>query len=274
MRLSRNPILGIIVLGILLAGSITLALFAFPGKPPKPEHQNFRIDSKVFASPDSQSTGQTTTLFFNGVVYNFASGPEEITIFDPAGGRFVLLNPAHKIKTILSTSDLMERSNQLKAWCAKQDDPFLRFAANPQFEERFNHASGELILGDPVMTYRIKTVGVNEELILRQYQAFSDGFARLSVMPGSIKIPPFPRIQVNSALFRRHRIPEQVDLEIPAQRSLGGVAISMRSQHTMVWRLDEPDLEKIRQAQRYEQSFQSVSFRQFHNPSKVEDPSR
>lgn len=269
MRLSR-----ILILGIILAGSITLALFARQDKPPKPEHQNFRIDSKIFARPNSQATGQTTTLFFKGVVYNFASGPEEITIFDPAAGRFVLLDPAHKNKTILSTSDLMDLTKQLKAWCAKQEDPFLHFAANPQFEERFDNASGELILDDPVMTYRIKTVGVNEESVLRQYRAFSDWFARLSVIPGSIKIPPFPRIQVNSALFRRHRIPEQVVLEIPPQQSLGGVAISLRSQHTMVWRLEESDLEKIRQAQRYEQSFQSVSFSQFHNQSKIEDPSR
>src|SRR5262245_51704172 len=126
----------------------TFTAFVLLAVAPAAMGEGFRIETKVFVGDEKLPASATTTLFLNGVVYDFLTDPEQIAVFRKPGGgkpgRFILLDPEHRTRTELSTDQLAGAMNKLKTWAAKQKDPFLQFAANPQFEESFDRDSGKL----------------------------------------------------------------------------------------------------------------------------------
>src|SRR5262245_19193915 len=112
--------------------------------------EDFRIETKIYVGNAKKPASETVTLFYDKGVYDFISEPEQIAVFNkPAGGkpgRFILLDPPHRIKTTLSTDQLMGAMEKLRTWAGRQSDPFLQFAANPQFKESFESGSGKLVL--------------------------------------------------------------------------------------------------------------------------------
>ena len=46
--------------------------------------EGFRIETKVFVGKDKEPTSTTTTLFLNGMVYDFLSSPDQIAVFQSA----------------------------------------------------------------------------------------------------------------------------------------------------------------------------------------------
>ena len=107
---------------------------------------SFRIENEVFVENETEPRTQSTTIFYEDLVYDFLKDPQEITVFDPAAGRIVLLDPVQKIRTELSARDLGLVSEQLRAWAADQPDGFLRFSASPDFKEDYDPSTGGLQL--------------------------------------------------------------------------------------------------------------------------------
>ena len=93
------------------------------------------------------------------------------------------------------------------------------------------------------------------------YRTFSDWYARLnSVQPG--RLPPHARLAVNAELARRGLIPTRVELTV--QTGASGKSSTRRSEHEIVWELDETDRRRVEETNALVENCASVSFARFH----------
>ena len=85
--------------------------------------ENFRIETKVFVSDEKEPASETTTLFQNGVVYDFLKvqkKPEQTAVFRKANGdktgQFILIDEQHSMLTKISTEKVDGAMTKLRVW--------------------------------------------------------------------------------------------------------------------------------------------------------------
>lgn len=225
----------------------------------------FRIESKVFFG-DSKEPVKTMTLFHAGRVYDFLSAPQESTVFDPLNGRFVVLDPARKVSTEVSTEEIKTYVDALRRKSLAQRHPFLKFLADPKFEETYDEANGLLTLDSPWMTYRVETTAVEDADAALQYAEFADWYAQLNAVLNPASRPPFSRLALNEALRRRQRMPVKVTLTVPSQEP-GRKADVIRAEHKIIWRHSQDDQRLIDDAGEQLSNFSKLSMEEYHRPA-------
>ena len=229
---------------------------------------DFRIETKVFSGKNKTPVSENRTLFHAGYVYDYLlSGPERIAVFDKPHGRFILLDPARKIKAEVKIDDVTAFTDKFHDWAAKNRNAFLKFAADPTFETNLSE-KGELTLTSSHISYRLETTPAHSPEAAQQYREFSDWYARFNAMSHPGSTPPFARLVVNEELAERELIPTEVQLTIPAQTTLGVRAVSMHSEHHVSWRLLQRDTEKIAETANQLAAFKLVEFDEF-DPAAV-----
>jgi hypothetical protein len=222
--------------------------------------EEFRIETKIFVGKEEEPMSSTQTLFHRGVVYDFLAKPEQIAIFrkEAVGrpGRFILLDVDRKVKTELSTDQLADVINKLRNWASRQRDPFLKFAANPQFNESFDRDTGQLLLASHQESYTIKTEPADSPTALAEYREFLDWYARLNtlLLAGP---PPEPRLAVNAALARYQVVPVSVELVRNNEKE------KLRAEHEFAWLLSKKDLARIDEAQKGMAAYRPVDNEEF-----------
>ncbi len=228
----------------------------------------FRVETDVFVGSQKEPIAENVTIFTDGLVYDFPlTGPEEITVFDRSRGRFVLLDCRRKVKTTLTTQDLVEFTSALKAHASETDGVFA-FAANPRFQRGLDPKTDWLTLSANLMTYRAKGAKPNTETAVSTYRNFADWYARLNATrPGSL--PPFARLKLNEAIAKEGWIPEEVELTVTPKMRVVGRKLIMRSHHATVWHLSNKDRERIEKAGDQMLTFQAVGFQDYRKESQV-----
>lgn len=203
---------------------------------------DFRIETKIYVGDEKEPASTATTLFVDSAVYDFITEPEQIAVFrKPVAekpGRFILLDPERQIKTEFTTVQLSGAMEKLRSWAGQQNDPFLRFAANPNFDERFESGSGKLVLANYLETYTVTTRRDDHPQAVAQYREFLDWYTRLNTLL-TAGPPPEPRLRLNAALARHKVIPFKVEL------ARNGEKQTLRAEHQFAWRLSEDDRERI-----------------------------
>jgi hypothetical protein len=232
---------------------------AADAKPPA----DFRIENQVFVGKKKEPAAKSTTIFYRGVVYDFLAAPAEVTIYDPAENRFILLDLDRKLKTELGTGTIEKMLKRITKLAAKSKDPKIQFLYHPMFRESFDKKTGELVLEADPMTYRVKGEATGSEDLARQYRRFSDAYAKLNtyLRPGSR--PPFARLIVNEALEKRKEIPKEIVLILKMHRGLKLRPDTLRSEHRLIKRLLESDHRRIKQAGEQMAKFKAVGFREY-----------
>ena len=227
---------------------------------PRAAAEEFRIETRVYVDDEPKPVSETTTLFLDGVVYDFLAEPAQVAVFRKPGGgrlgRFILLDPSHEIRTELSTDQLAGAMGKLRAWAAQQTDPFLKFAANPQFNESYDEQSGRLTLASLTETYEVDTAKTDHPVAQAEYQEFLDWYTRLNTLL-SAGPPPQPRLQLNAALARHNVIPLKVKL------TRAGEDQSIRAEHEFTWRLSRQDMNRIDNVRESLASYRDVSNDEF-----------
>ncbi|HKD37942.1 MAG TPA: hypothetical protein VKB78_14115 [Pirellulales bacterium] len=208
---------------------------------------DFRIESKIYVGNEAKPSSENLTLFRGGQVYDFLTKPSETTVFDKPRGRVILLDPVRKVRAEIKADKLTAFTAELKIWAVKQNDPFLKFAADPRFDES-QDPNGDLVFASPFISYRVSAVKANTDAVAEQYLEFSDSYARLNALTNPGSVPPLPRLAVNAALFKTQSIPERVQMTMPPRQRIGGKTTTMRSEHSIAWRLLESDLQRIDEA--------------------------
>lgn len=204
--------------------------------------EGFRIETKIFVGDAEKPVSETTTLFLDGVVYDFLAKPAQTAVFRKPGGgkpgRFILLNPADRTRTEFDSDQLARAMDDLRTWAGQQTDPFLKFAANPQFEESFVPETGKLVLASHVESYAVMTTPAEHPQAVAEYREFLDWYTRLNTLLAAGP-PPEPRLRLNEALKRHQAVPLTVELTRAGEKE------PLRAEHTFTWRLSREDLDRI-----------------------------
>ncbi len=218
----------------------------------------FRVESEIFVGNQTEPIAGNLTLFSSGLVYDFPRmGPKEITVFDPARGRFVLLDPRRKVKTTVTTQELLELAAAMKVHARDVEGAFAS-AANPNFDQHMDDESGWLTLSSPSLTYRAQCIVPQLPSAVARYRGFADWYARLNATrPGSL--PPFARMELDRAISERGKVPSEVELTVEPERKFVGRKLVVRSKHLFNWRLSNTDRQQIEKAGTYMADFQAVS---------------
>lgn len=214
-----------------------------------------RIETEVFVGSADHPVSRTTTLFDGSTVYDFVEGSPDIAVFRPATktriGQFVLLNTETHQRTELSTERLNTLIDKLTKWAKAQEDAMLRFSAEPEFEEAFDQASGELVLTSPLWNYTVATVPAEDKEMLKHYREFTDWYSRLNTLMHSTP-PPGPRLWLNKSLVEHGVVPVEI------RRSVNFSSTELRATHLFAWRLSREDRTRLEAARRYLTSFEKV----------------
>jgi hypothetical protein len=222
--------------------------------------EGFRIETKIYVGDEEEPVSQTTTLFLEGAVYDFLEQPAQIAVFrHPTGGkpgRFILLAPDERIQTEITTDQLAGAMTKLRTWAARQNDPFLRFAADPQFKESFDAGNGQLVLASHLENYTVATSRPEHAERLAEYREFLDWYTRLNtlVIAGP---PPEPRLRLNEALARHEVVPLQVELKRAGEKD------PLRAEHKFTWRLSRADQDRIEGVRASLASYRAVNNSEF-----------
>ncbi|HEX4132730.1 MAG TPA: hypothetical protein VHZ24_22035 [Pirellulales bacterium] len=205
---------------------------------------DFLIASRVQVGNDGKNIVESTTMFHGGRVYDFLASPDEVTIFDPPGNKFVVLDTEKQIKTEIGTAEIEAFAKKIQAEALARPVPLLEFLAKPKFDESFDDGSGELSLVSPWMDYRVKTVPPKQPDAASKYADFNNWQTKLNTLmrPGSF--PPFARLELNAALDRLHRLPTEVQVTRYSQHPSKRQA-TIRADHRLQWRLVDSDLKRI-----------------------------
>jgi hypothetical protein len=249
------------ILGLRLSIPTALFLLLLPSQGETDARaEDFRVENKVFLEGEREPGMQSTTIFHEGVVYDYLKAPAEVVVFDKGRNRILLLDLSRRVLTELTTDEVSGLNKGLKEWALSQGDPFLRFLANPQLEEAFNEQAAELVLSSSWLTYRVVLANPGSGEIARQYREFSDWSTLLNTRlnPGS-KLP-FARLLVNQSVEKRQQLPKEVHL---TTRSKKGKKVTARSEHQLVRTLVQSDRDRIRQTDEYLAMFRRVGFAEY-----------
>ena len=204
--------------------------------------ENFRIETKIFEGNSEEPVSETTTLFCDGVVYDFLKTPVQTAVFKkPNGknaGRFILLNGQQRIRTEISTDQIQGAVEDLRTWAGQQSQPFLKFAANPEFKETFEPGSGQLVLASHIESYTVETTPAKNPKAATEYRVFLDWYAQLNTLLSGGP-PPQPRLELNKSLSRHKAIPKTVEL------TRAGDKEPLRAEHEFTWLLSQDDMSRI-----------------------------
>lgn len=226
---------------------------------------DFRIETKVYRGDEELPITQTTTLFQNGVIYDFVEATGRVAIYrhqqGDTPGRFLLIDPARSVKTEFTVDRLDSAIATLRTWSRTQRDPLLKFAADPEFDQLYDEESGVLTLESDPMTYRLATVPVERSEAWRDLRNYFDGFAKLNCILAS-SMPPMPRLAVNDALEKRNVVPVEVNLEIDGDEDQ-----QLRAEHLFTWMLSKNDRARITLVGEQVVNFRDVSNKEFRRES-------
>ena len=229
---------------------------------------DFRVDNQVFTVDQQEPLVRSTTVFGSAAVYDFLADPAEVTMFDPRGGRIVLLDLSGRVKTELTTAQVEAFVERLRQRAAAQPKPLLRFLANPEFEASYDEQTGRVELTSPWLTYRVETVAAVSEEVSRRYREFSDWHAQLNALVHPGAHPPFARLKLNEILAQHGRIPRRVELEIRTAQGPSARRIRLRSVHRFAGQLAESDRDRVAQVEQFLIMFPPVHFSDYQRRLK------
>jgi hypothetical protein len=188
----------------------------------------------------------------------------------PSGGnpgQFILLNEQRSILTRFSTDKVDGTVTKLEAWASRQKDPFLQFAANPEFDESFDDNTGKLTLASHIENYTVDTMLAEHPDAMVEYREFLDSYTRLNTLLSSGRLQPGPRLRLNTVLARRKVVP------IKVERSRSGEE-PLRAEHAFTWRLSQDDQKRIDEVRVNLTKYREVPNEQFQRDTKPRDKAK
>jgi hypothetical protein len=178
------------------------------------------------------------SLFNAGRVYDFNNEGIEVTIFEPAHERFVVIDSARRKATDVSFEYIDHRLHQARARRAEelQNGPknagFLDFELHPKFQEKFDKERKLLILDSPFVKYTVKCAPADSPELLNAYLNYADWAARLNYVSYRTSSLPDPRLAVNKRLRHWGMLPVSVELQVKLENWA-----QMRADHKFTWEL-------------------------------------
>jgi len=224
-----------------------------------PAANRFRINNRIVTDDDRVTN--STTIFFDGLVYDFVDPNGQATVYDKANALLTVLDPSSRLQMRISVSDLEKDVEKKKEACRTSDDYFLNYLASPHFEEQsYDPQSGILIFRSDWVEYRFETVPLSDPVVAGLYYDYCQKSTLLNIRNSGAS-SPLIRMVINPVLEQYRRFPTKVALTLYPR---GKILIATRSivaesTHTFVRRLQYGDEQKIGQIKQYQKVFRMIS---------------
>lgn len=228
--------------------------------------QDFHVDTEIFdlhapppkrvaaKAPKPELVGACESLFHAGKVYDHNRGLKQMTIYEPAQARFVIVDDSRSLATRISFDEITDELLQARAaaqarlaepekWdLAEAQAAFIRFQLKPDFQEKFNSGAQPPVLDmtSPMVEYHVSCARHNAPEAIKAYLDYADWAARLSFVTRRNGMLPDARLAVNAALRRRNLLPVKVTL---LTRDANGV--HFRADHRFGWELNDHNRKMI-----------------------------
>jgi hypothetical protein len=235
----------------------------------------FRILTKIYVGKEDQPSSQNVTIFRDGLVYDCMESPEEVAVFDGPRGRFILLNPPHRLRTEITFAQLETRIAGLQAELKKRSADegahgLSAFLTAPRFDESAGAERGQTVFKSPYFQYAIKSDEARGESAAKQYADFVHWYTRLNAMRNPAMLAREP---INEWLTRGRRMPVEIELTTFKKGTFGAMnkLNSYRSHHNVAWALSVEDRKKLDEIDRWLVSFEQTpydAYRDLQKPGK------
>lgn len=252
------------VVGTYLATAITLTL-SVAGDPrtAQADAGEFVVRNQVFDG--KQAIGGSTTIFAGGKAFDFLDDADEAVMFEPTAGRITLIDTKRRVRSELSLEQLAEFIERLRDRALRGGSDFARFVAQPEFGERLDAESNELVLSSPLLEYRASTTAPRNADALRNYQTFIHWQAQLNCVVNAGATPPQARMKLNDALAARQLLPERVTMKRAANVPGGGK--TLRAEHSYTWRVDDTERRRVTDLEQRIVTFRVVPIGEYLTPT-------
>ncbi len=228
---------------------------------------DFQVTSEIFVGREAtEPAARNATTFRGQIVYDFSPDSGAITIFNTESGRFILLDTRRRLRTELSTRDLLAYAQWVRGESKNSDDPLLQFCAAPDFRVEPGEGDVAWKFGSNILTYRVKPDNDTDAEAAAKYREFCDWFARLNAMTNPGSLPPFARMEVNAHLEQNGALPKSIYLNVAPHPRFGNREFYVRSEHTFRRGLTASDLAEIEKAERYLVTFKQVTLENYREP--------
>lgn len=221
--------------------------------------QEFRIRTTVYHHQqdlDPAIVSRSVSIFHGDKVFDLVDGLGEITIFDPARKRLIILNESRMIKAVINYDEIKNLLNvgrhqtqeyihdqlKRKQSTGKEIAAQLKFQLDPVFGIQFEESKKQLVLESQLINYRVQCVVPQQKAAVGSYLQFADWMARLNYVLHPYTLPPASRIMLNEELRSRDLIPTEVELQTRLEEKL-----HLRAEHRIHWKLDHKDRGLIHQ---------------------------
>lgn len=247
------PTYRVLAAAVFLISSAALVTKAAPAA-------DFRVDNAIYRDGQSQPQSQGVTIFHQGVVYDFLSEPAEVIIFDKAHRRFILIDAARRVRSQISMEDVQGVVDRVKQRLSGHANPYMKWLADPAFEESFSPENAELTLRSSMLTYRAQVQSTDPE-VAAQYHEFSDWYTKLNLALTPSSRPPFPRMMLNDAIDRHKGVAKEVHLTVALNASAAPIKVTSR--HQLTANLGTADMQRVTDARENLRSFPNVSLKDY-----------
>ncbi len=233
------------------------------------EGQDFRLLSEIYVQAEALPISQNLTLFSENLVFDFLMShevkpvPQEVIIYDVRQKLVVLLDPRRSIRTEISNLQLIKLLEVLSREITQNESA--EFLIKQAFEEELDLETGKLKLSSPAISYRVQGSQPQDPSLLPRYYEFLDTFSRLAATDPH-KVPPFPRLKLNSAIKRLGWIPDQVSISVKPNEFFKD-PIEARSKHTLSVGLTNQDRDLIADAKRNWLRYKAVDLNEYRGLS-------
>ncbi|HTI52574.1 MAG TPA: hypothetical protein VL475_16535 [Planctomycetaceae bacterium] len=253
-----------------LRGSIfaVLVLSAMPAPA-----QDCSVETRVFdgRAKAAEKAGQapipitfSKVLFHAGKAYDCLASGNQVTIFEPAQQRFVVVDAARRTRTkipldeIKGVLDVAQQRAEQKLTAERnvadrRENQLTAFQIHPKFAEHFDAPHKRLALTSRLLSYSVKCAPTDHPELLKAYLDYADWAARLNFVVYPNAQFPNPRLELNDAL-RRHKL-APIEVTLTVHRENGEC---LTAQHRFNWTLDVNDRAQIRE---WEKNLQDPSFK-------------
>ncbi|MGC3969754.1 MAG: hypothetical protein QM775_21210 [Pirellulales bacterium] len=143
------------VVGKCLRSLLVVAIFIPVAATARAEVGEFVVENEVFDG--KQSIGGSTTIFVGGKAYDFLKGADEAVVFDPAAGRITLVDFERRVRSELTLEQITDFITQMRERAMRSGSDFARFTAQPEFGQRLDAETNELVLSSALLEYRAST---------------------------------------------------------------------------------------------------------------------
>jgi hypothetical protein len=243
--------------------------------------QELRVYTRTFditrttAETESRApiVARSLTLFHAGKVYDYIDSLREVTIFEPAHRRFIVLHESAGAMAMVSQDEVrhflnlaMEESQSVTADIARQPTPeskgaleLLRFQQQPEFTVTFDASQHRLKLDHPRYSYEVTTIAPPAGFTAEAYLRYADAVAELNAILHPHSLLPAPRLRLNEELRTLGELPLTVRRRVET-----ATTVDLKAKHEWSWQLSEHDRQRIShwEAELRKKELRKLSFRQ------------